>query len=227
MKIYGLQKLTLLDFPQHTACTVFTSGCNMRCPFCHNASLVEGRGEAMSETELMAFLQKRKGLLDGVAITGGEPLLQPDIADFIKEIREMGYAVKLDTNGSIPHKLKPLLDEKLLDYVAMDIKNAPDEYEKAAGVPVDFSKIQESIELLRNSGTDYEFRTTVVKGIHTEESLKGIAAILKEGDKWFLQQYVDSGDILGGGTDAFTPDEMRALHAALVPAFPNTALRGL
>ncbi len=227
MKIYGLQKLTLLDFPEHTACTVFTAGCNMRCPFCHNASLVEGRGEAMEPAEIMAFLKKRHGLLDGVAITGGEPLLQPDIAEFIKEIKSMGYAVKLDTNGSLPQKLKVLLDEKLLDYVAMDIKNSPDDYEKAAGCHVDFEKIAESMVLLRESGTPYEFRTTVVKGIHTEESLKGIAAILKPADKWFLQQYVDSGDILGNGTDAFTPEEMRALHAAVISVFPNTTLRGL
>ncbi len=227
MKIMGLQKLTLLDFPGHTACTVFTGGCNMRCPFCHNASLVEGRGEPVDMTELMSFLQKRKGLLDGVAITGGEPLLQPDIADFINEVKAMGYAVKLDTNGSLPQRLKPLLDARLVDYVAMDIKNSPAEYRKAAGTAVDFDRIRESMELLRSSGVEYEFRTTVVKGIHTKESLEAITAVLKERDRWFLQQYVDSGDILGNGTDAFTPEEMRSLHAALSALFPNTALRGL
>ncbi len=227
MKIYGLQKLTLLDFPEHTACTVFTSGCNMRCPFCHNASLVEGVGEELDYGELMAFLKKRQGLLDGVAITGGEPLLQADIADFVKELRSMGYAVKLDTNGSLPYRLKPLLDEGLLDYVAMDIKNSPEQYEKATGCFSDFSKIAESMELLRESNTPFEFRTTVVKGIHTEESLKGIAAILQKGDRWFLQQYVDSGDILGGGTDAFSPEEMRVFCTADSKIFPAFSLRGL
>ena len=227
MKICGLQKLTLLDFPEHTACTVFTSGCNMRCPFCHNASLAEGRGDVLDYGEVMAFLKKRRGLLDGVAITGGEPLLQADLVEFIKELRGMGYAVKLDTNGSLPQRLKPLLDAGLLDYVAMDIKNTPEEYEKASGCFSDFGKIAESMALLRQSTTPYEFRTTVVKGIHTADSLKGIASILQEGDRWFLQQYVDSGDILGEGTDAFSPEEMRTLRTCVAAVFPSVQLRGL
>ena len=227
MKIHGLQKLTLLDFPEHTACTVFTAGCNFRCPFCHNASLVECRGDEISTADFFAFLEKRKGLLDGVAITGGEPLLQPDIKEFIKEIRARGYAVKLDTNGSFPDKLKELLDEKLLDYVAMDVKSSPEEYRIAAGVSVDFEKIKRSMALIRESGTPYEFRTTAVGGIHTAKSLEGVARLMLPQDKWFLQQFVDSGDILGSDVGAFTPDQMRLLASRLQNIAPQLTLRGL
>ncbi len=188
---------------------------------------MEGRGEELNMNELMAFLKKRQGLLDGVAITGGEPLLQSDLKEFITGIKTMGYAVKLDTNGYLPDKLKALLDSRLLDYVAMDVKHAPAEYDKASGIKTDFSRIEKSMQLLRESGVDYEFRTTVVAGIHTLDSLKAIAALMSPNDKWFLQQYVDSGDILGSGNDAFSPEQMRALAAELQSIHTNTSLRGL
>ncbi|MGN1117523.1 MAG: anaerobic ribonucleoside-triphosphate reductase activating protein, partial [Acutalibacteraceae bacterium] len=165
MKIYGLQKMTLLDFPGKVACTLFTGGCNFRCPFCHNARLVTelDKDEVYSEEEIFEYLRKRVGILDGVCITGGEPLMNADIADFITKVRELGYAVKLDTNGSYPETLKNLIDRGLVDYIAMDIKNTPEKYAQTIGVKkFDFTPIKKSIEIIMQSGVPYEFRTTVV-----------------------------------------------------------------
>lgn len=228
MKIYGIQKLTLLDFPLKVACTVFTGGCNLRCPFCHNASLVKCGGAESIEAEVEAFLKKRAGVIEGVCISGGEPLLQPDIAPFLRFVRSLGLCTKLDTNGTLPQHLVPLLNEGLLDYVAMDLKNSPALYAKTVGVEgFDFAPVAETMELLRKSGIAYEFRTTVVKGLHTVESLKEAASLIKDGEKWFLQQFVDSGDILKGGMEGYTPEEMRAIHAELLPFAPSVGLRGL
>ncbi len=228
MNIHGLQKLTLLDFPGNTACTVFTGGCNLRCPFCHNASLVRGTAPAVDTEELFALLKKRRGVLDGVCISGGEPLLQTDIADFIKEIRALGYKVKLDTNGSLPQRLKPLLKEKLLDYVAMDLKNAPYAYGKTVGIEgFDFAPVAESMSLLRASHTPYEYRTTVCYPLHTMESLLALRDIIRSDEPWFLQQYIDSGDVLGSGLDAYPPEEMQAFLSALTGKNPLVRLRGL
>ena len=168
MKIYGLQKMTLLDFPGHVACTVFLNGCDMRCPFCHNFELVDGTAKpVMEEEELLSFLKKRTGLLDGVAFTGGEPCLHKDLPELMKKIRELGFAVKLDTNGLHPEMVQKLLEEKLIDYVAMDIKNSPRKYALTAGMKtVELDRIKETIALLMNSGIDYEFRTTVVHELH-------------------------------------------------------------
>ena len=188
MKIPYFQKLTLLDYPSKTAATVFTHGCNFRCPFCHNASLVERPAEAeIDETEFFAFLEKRKGLLDGVCITGGEPLLQPDIADFIAEIKRMGFLVKLDTNGSFPDKLEALLTSGNVDYVAMDIKNSPEKYGETVGLatpPLD--KIRASVELLKNGAIDYEFRTTAVKEFHTESDFLAIGKWLAGDSRYYI-----------------------------------------
>ena len=180
MKIAGLSKLTLLDFPGRMACIVFTEGCNFRCPFCHNASLVTrtGENEEISEQEFFSFLKKRKGILDGVVITGGEPTIAEGLYEFIAEVRELGYPVKLDTNGSFPDRIKRLLDGGMLDYIAMDIKTAREEYPKVTGVAVDYEKILRSIELIRGSGIPHEFRTTVVRGLHTEEDIVNIARML-------------------------------------------------
>ena len=179
MIISGFQKLTLLDFPGPTACTVFTCGCNMRCPFCHNTPLVLGTAEEhYSEDEIFSFLKKRQGLLDGVAITGGEPLLQKDIIAFIKKIKELGYAVKLDTNGSFPERLQEIISEGLVDYIAMDIKNCKEKYSLTAGADIDFALIEKSTELIKNSGIPHEFRTTVVRELHTEEDIISIARFL-------------------------------------------------
>ncbi len=208
MKISGFQKLTLLDFPGHTACTLFTCGCNMRCPFCHNTPLVTGTAqEQYSEEEIFSFLRKRQGLLDGVAITGGEPLLQKDIVSFIRRIKEEGYAVKLDTNGSLPERLKSLVDEGLVDYIAMDIKNTFSKYVLTSGCEIDTENIKRSIDIIKNSGIDHEFRTTVVAGHHTAEDIIEIAKYLGEDEKYYLQSFKDSGDILGEGCSAL-PAEM-------------------
>ena len=191
MKISGFQKLTLLDFPGHTACTLFTSGCNMRCPFCHNTPLVEGTSEEdYTEEEIFSYLEKRKGLLDGVAITGGEPLLQKDIVEFITKIKEAGYSVKLDTNGSKPELLQELISRGLVDFVAMDIKNTREKYPLTAGRDVGIENIEKSVDILKSSGVDHEFRTTVVKEFHTEDDIISIAKWLGEKEKYYLQQFL-------------------------------------
>ena len=228
MNICGLQKLTLLDFPQHTACTVFTGGCNLRCPFCHNAALVMNTAPKLDIDEFFVFLKKRAGLLDGVCISGGEPLLQPNIEGFIKEIRALGYKVKLDTNGTLPQHLGSLIRQGLVDYVAMDLKNSPELYGKTVGKQsFDFAPIAESMEILRSGEVPYEYRTTVVKPLHSAESLKALGALIKKDEHWFLQQYIDSGDILGTGMEPFTPEEMKTLCLELKPFLPLLSTRGL
>ena len=229
MIIDGFQKLTLLDFPERMACTVFTHGCNLRCPFCHNASLVDGREkEHISEEEILGFLDKRKGLLDGVAITGGEPLLQKDIKEFIKAVREKGFLVKLDTNGFYPEKLEELLNEKLVDYVAVDIKNSPEKYALTAGVDgLDLAPLYKSKELLEGSGVDYEFRTTVVKPLHTNDDFEKIGQWLRGTKKYFLQQFVDSGDVLREGMSAYDEDTVRGFLETIRKYIPTAEVRGI
>ena len=208
MKISGFQKLTLLDFPGHTACTLFTPGCNMRCPFCHNTPLVTGEAqEEFSEEEILAYLRKRQGILDGVAITGGEPLLHKDIGGFIRKIKDIGCKVKLDTNGSKSELLQSLIDEGLVDFIAMDIKNTPEKYAITSGSDVPYDEIAGSIEIIKSSGIPHEFRTTVVKEYHTEEDIISIAKMLGKSEKYYLQQFKDSGDILCDGCSAH-PEEM-------------------
>lgn len=228
MKLCGLQKLTLLDFPSLTACTVFTGGCNLRCPFCHNASLVTGRADELCVEEFFSFLNKRKGLLDGVCISGGEPLLQSDIKEFIERIRALGFKVKLDTNGTLPKRLAPLLREGLLDYVAMDLKNAPLQYGKTTGIEgFEFEPVAESMAILRASGVDYEYRTTIAKPLHDGEGLLQLAALIREDEKWFLQQFIDSGDLLEDGLLPFSPEEMEGIASLLRPTVPLVKVRGL
>ncbi len=198
MHISGQQKLTLIDFPGHLATTIFTSGCNFRCPFCHNPELAMGKiekissSESKSETDFFKFLSARKGKIDGVCITGGEPTLQPGLVDFIKKIKACEFFVKLDTNGTRPDVLKCLLDLKLLDFVAMDIKNSPEKYSETVGVNVDVEKIKASVELIRNSFIDYEFRTTVVPGIHDYVDFLAIANWLSGSKAYYLQEYRDA-----------------------------------
>ena len=227
MKINGLLKLTLLDFPGHTACTVFFGGCNFRCPFCHNATLVRGEGENITEEEFFKFLSKRQGLLDGVCITGGEPLLQRDIADFMRKIKEMGFEVKLDTNGSFPEKLKELCSAGLVDYVAMDIKSSIEGYSRAAGVSVNTEKIRESVNFLVGGTVDYEFRTTVAKGAVLPSDMEGIGELISGAKRYFLQGFVDSGDILGEGCGAYTQEEMSDMLATVKKYVPVAELRGM
>lgn len=209
MIISGFQKLTLLDFPGHTACTLFTSGCNMRCPFCHNTPLVTGEaGEEYSEEEILSYLKKRQGILDGVAITGGEPLLHKDIGDFIRRIKALGYKVKLDTNGSKSERLQALTEEGLPDFIAMDIKNTPEKYELTSGSKIPYEEIAKSIEIIKSSGVPHEFRTTVVKEFHTEEDIISIAKMLGKSEKYYLQQFKDSGDILCEGCSAHSEEDL-------------------
>jgi len=222
MKISGLQKLTLLDFPGKTAATVFTGGCNLRCPFCHNALLVTELecAEEYSEDEVLSYLKKRAGILDGVCITGGEPLLQKDIADFIQKVKSLGLSVKLDTNGTNPEKLRELIEAELLDYVAMDIKNSKERYLETVGIPgFEVAPIEESVELLKEGHVDYEFRTTVVRELHTEGDIEKIAEWIKGAPRYFLQNFVDSGNVLKEGLNAHsreTLDSMRFLAGKYV-----------
>ncbi len=205
MRFHGLQKTTLLDYPGHVAATLFTGGCNFSCPFCHNADLVlnPGAQPEIPMEEIRAFLRKRQGILDGVCITGGEPTLQPDLKEFVREVRELGYLVKLDTNGYRPEVLERLLDEDLLDYVAMDIKASKENYTRAVGFDSDtgvssiaIEPIERSVELLKGSRIEYEFRTTVVKGIHTVEEFEAIGQWLAGCKAYYLQGFQANGNVL-------------------------------
>ena len=245
MLLHGLNKLTLLDYPGHLACTVFTGACNFRCPYCHNAPLVLTPNfcPVITEEEFFNFLSSRKGKLDGVCITGGEPTLQTDLQKFIKKIKEQGFLVKLDTNGYQPELLKQLLDANLLDMVAMDIKNCRERYAFTSGFPevsFDLTRIEQSITYLLQSGISHEFRTTVVKELHSLEQmtaigewLAGIAAKTVNTDTlsspYYLQNFKDSGDLVGGENTNFHPIEENVLESyvsLLKPYIPNTKLRG-
>ena len=228
MKISGLMKLTLLDFPSHVACTVFLAGCNFRCPFCHNGSLVRGGDTEISREELFGFLRKRVGILDGVCITGGEPLIDCGAMELAREIKSLGFLVKLDTNGSYPERLAELLESGVVDYVAMDIKNSPKNYRSACGADVDVEKIKKSVELLKTSGIDHEFRTTVVKGIHTADDVVECGKWLGEGEKYFLQSYKVSDDVIAPeGLSAFSDEELAKMLAATKEFNSKTELRGV
>lgn len=228
MNVQGYQKLTLLDYPGRTACTVFTGGCNLRCPFCHNAGLVRTplAGPNLTD-EVLAYLAKRKGILDGVCVTGGEPLLQPDLVGFLQAVKEMGYAVKLDTNGMLPGRLAEVLATKLVDYVAMDIKSSPDGYPAATGTDADVSAVSDSLSILRGSGIPFELRTTAVRGIHTEADFDAIGQWIGDVPAYFIQRFVDSGQLLGSGFDAFSPEEMERLLTTVRVHVPSAQLRGV
>ena len=229
MRIGGLQKLTLLDYPGFVACTVFLTGCNLRCPYCHNPGLVLIEKEhcpEISQKELLDFLNLRKGILDGVCISGGEPTIQGDLPRLIETIRSLGYKVKLDTNGTNPGMLRELFSASLLDYVAMDIKNCPDRYKETCGGFDIYHQAQESVDLIMNSGVDYEFRTTVCKPFHDEESMGEIGIWLKNAKKYFIQPFVDSGNLLSGGIQPFNHDELGKLRQAVLPYISNTIIRG-
>lgn len=232
MHIAGLQKLTLLDYPGQVACTVFTSGCNFRCPFCHNAPLVLP-GITMlpqiDEEQVLAFLKKRQGILDGVAVTGGEPLLHRDLGAFLEKVRALGYKIKLDTNGSFPDALIELVRAGLVDRVAMDIKNAPALYRDTAGAAeLDMEAIGRSKDFLLSGAVDYEFRTTVVKGLHSEESLIDAAKWISGAKEYYLQQFKDSGSVIAiDGLGAYNEQEMHALAKAVEPYVPTVQVRGV
>lgn len=228
MRLRGIQKTTLLDFPGRVACTVFTGGCNFRCPFCHNASLIGPGEDLLSEEAFFAFLDRRRGILDGVCVTGGEPLLHTDIAPFLQKIKDRGFLVKLDTNGSFPDRLKALCRAGLVDYVAMDVKNSREKYPETAGVSAAIlAGTEESIAFLLEGSVPYEFRTTLVGGLHTVADIASIAARIRGAERYFLQMFVDSGDVLENGLGPVPREEARQMLAEAQKVIPGAALRGI
>ena len=229
MKICGLQKLALVDYPGKLAATVFTGGCNLRCPFCHNAPLVlrADREPVLPVEEVLTFLRSRRGLLDGVVLSGGEPLLQPGVEDFARAVKEMGFSFKLDTNGTFPDRLEALIAEGLVDYVAMDIKNCLPKYPKTVGLrEFDTEPVQRSVEILRRGAVDYEFRTTLARELHTAADISALAHWLEGAPRYYLQTFVDSGDLVGEGLSAFAPEEMQAFADLARPYFGLVEVRG-
>ncbi len=240
MNIAGIQKLTLLDYPGRCAATIFTPGCNLRCPFCHNASLVdpEELKKSLSENglidpqEVLDFLKDRKGRLTGLAVTGGEPLMQPGILDFLREVKNIGYAVKLDTNGTNPERLRALLSAGIVDYVAMDFKNSREKYGLTTGVPESTAAILYENTLLSKrfiteSGVEHEYRTTIVKELHTLDDVRKMAQELEGEEKYFLQNFTDSGDILQGGFTSCSKAELEEMLAVAREYVPGAQLRGV
>lgn len=228
MHIGGFQKMTMLDYPGKVACTIFTYGCNFRCPFCHNASLVTDKPEFFSEDEVLSYLTKRAGVLDGVCISGGEPLLQSDIFEFMKKVKDKGLLVKLDTNGSFPEKLKYAMDEKLIDYVAMDIKNSKEKYAVTVGVDsFDITPVEKSVQILLSGDIDFEFRTTITRELHTEDDIRKIAAWIKGAPKYFLQNFENTGNLIKDGLHAHDPQTLRGFAKLLEGDFPKIEIRGI
>lgn len=229
MKIHGLQKMTLLDFPGRVACTVFLGGCDFRCPFCHNYELADGSASpVMDEEELLQFLRKRQGLFDGVAFTGGEPCLHKDLPALMRRIRGLGFAVKLDTNGYHPDLLREILDEGLIDYAAMDIKNAPEKYALTCGVKeVNMDVIRESIDLLMHSGIDYEFRTTVVSEFHQAEDFHGIGELIHGAKHYYLQCFTDRDTVPFGGLHAPSKEDLETYAGIAKQYVSSTEIRGV
>ena len=229
MDIQGLQKMTLLDWPGKVACTVFLGGCDFRCPFCHNSELLEGGLPAeLTQGELLDFLRRRRGLLDGVCVTGGEPLLRPDLAGLLADIKALGYPVKLDTNGSHPDRLAALWERGVVDYVAMDVKNAPDRYPETAGVPdLDLAPIRESVSWLLAGRVDYEFRTTAVRQLHDEGSFRAIGAWIRGARRYFLQSFVDRDTVAYSGLSGFEKQELEGFAALVRPFVEQVELRGI
>lgn len=229
MTINGMQKLTLLDYPGNVACLIFTQGCNFRCPFCHNSGLLDMNNncEKIDEKEVFKYLEKRRGLLDGVCISGGEPLLQKDIVDFIRKVKDLGYKVKLDTNGSSPKKLKQLIEDGLIDYVAMDIKNDFLNYDKTAGMCTNIDNIKKSIEIIENSNIEYEFRTTIVKQFHDVGKLEKIIQYIGLNARYYIQNYQDCSSVLQRGLNGFDNEELLNIKNTLGVKYPNLVVRGV
>lgn len=227
MVICGIEKFSMVDYDGYIACTLFTSGCNFRCPFCHNSSLVMGGATRIDESEVFDYLKKRKGLVDAVCITGGEPTLHKDLPAFITQLKALGYKIKLDTNGTNPAMLKELIDAKLIDYVAMDIKNSFDKYMLTAGVKeVDLSAIKESIDILMSSSIGYEFRTTLIREYHDIDDIKAIANLLKGANKYFLQKYKDSDECISHGFSEIDKEEVDIYVDYLNKSIKTVGVRG-
>lgn len=227
MKFGGLQKLTLLDYPGKVACTVFTSGCNLRCPFCHNAALVGGGGENYTSEDILSFLKKRRNVLEGMCLTGGEPLIQNGAEDFLAQVKSLGYKVKLDTNGCFPERLRNIISAGLADYVAMDVKNSADAYPITVGCYVDIDAVSRSVELLKSGVVDYEFRTTVTGSFHSEQSIEQTAKWLSGAKVWYLQQFVNSGDLIDPSVTGADEATMRRYKQIAERYVSRVELRGI
>lgn len=227
MIISGLLKTTLLDYPSHVAATVFLGGCNLRCPFCHNSSMLENPISEYTQEELFSFLKKRQGILDGICISGGEPTLNSNLPEFIKEIKSLGYLIKLDTNGTNPNMLENLIENHLLDYVAMDVKSSLEEYEKCCGCSVDLSAISRSISILQEGRIPYEFRTTIVNELHTAASIKSMGRLLQGAEQLFLQSFVSSEGVSVKNLHAPSSDCMKKYKEILQHYISNVFIRGI
>lgn len=229
MKISGFQKLTLLDFPGRTACTVFTHGCNLRCPFCHNAPLVTRKDNSeFTEEEFFNYISKRKGIIDGVAITGGEPLLHKDVFDFIARIHDLGFSVKLDTNGFFPSLLYDIIKSGNVSYIAMDIKNTPEKYGATTGIEgISIDNVYKSIDHIIHSGLEYEFRTTAVAEFHNPEDFTVIAEMIEGADVYYIQKFKDSGDLITEGLHPLGDEDMRKCAENARKVLNNVSLRGV
>lgn len=228
MNISGLEKLSLSDYPGMVACVIFTQGCNFNCSYCHNSSLISFDKECLNEAKIFDYLEKRKNILDGVVISGGEALLQKDIKNFIIKVRKMGFKIKLDTNGSYNEKLKELIDEGLVDYVAMDIKHDKENYPYITGFSkYDYDSVEASIKLLENSNIDYEFRTTIIKEYHDYNSIENICKLLNKKSKYYLQNFVDSPDVLNKKISGFSNEELKNIERKLNEKYSNVMVRGL
>lgn len=228
MIIGGFEKITLLNYPDTVACIIFTKGCNLNCPFCHNSSLINNnRSKTIDDEYIFSYLEKRKNVLDGVCISGGEPLIQKDIINFIDKIKSLGYKIKIDTNGSRPDVLEKLLDKNLIDYVAMDIKGTFDKYNVISGTRVDINKIKESIQILEKSNIDYEFRTTIIKEYHSIDDIKEICKLFKNSTKYYIQNFVNNENVLNKNLHGFEIKELEKMKIELEKDYPNVIFRDI
>ena len=227
MRIAGFQKLTLLDFPNNVACIIFTQGCNYKCPYCHNSGLVgHENDELIDEEEIFSYLKKRKGVIDGIVISGGEPTVQKDLEFFTKRVKDLGFKVKLDTNGSNPDVVERLLKANLLDYIAMDIKTTLPDYKEITGVNPNVKNLERSIKLIKESSIDHEFRTTIIKNIHDIDKIFKICKYV-DGDKMFLQNFEQSENVLGKNLEPFTQEELKEINKKVKGKFSNVKVRGI
>ena len=228
--MFGLQKLTLLDYPGKVACTVFCSGCNFRCPFCHNPALATGNESILdySFSDIISFLESRNKKLDGICITGGEPLLYEETIELAERAKYMGFLVKIDTNGSNPERLRTVIEKRIADYIAMDIKNAPEKYEMTSGSKM-LEQVKESVSYLLQDKVDYEFRTTVTGNLHTAADFEKIGKWIAGAKRYFLQKFVDSGSILNGNGEDFevSLEKMKEYKNIVRNDIPSVMLRGI
>ena len=230
MIIDGFSKLTLLDYPENVACIIWTRGCNFRCPFCQNSELIRMTKDEgnIKEEDVLSYLEKRKGILDGIVISGGEPTMQKGLYEFIKKVKTIGLKVKLDTNGFNPKILKKLIDDNLLDYVAVEIKNDLDHYDKICGLnKITLDNLLETIKILENSHILYEFRTTVMKNYHNEQRIENILSLIGKNANYYLQNFKDSEYVLDKTLESFSNDELMHIYNDLKLKYPNIGIRGI